>query len=178
MSKVSSSKMVKDLKHLETRWTTYFNKFPFNCGYIWPAGFLSFDCIGLIKSYLNDPRIAYKKKPKGSWIRPGQTVPDGYGIVQMMKCCTKRSKDFSKVPTCSLLMYEDLDHGGVYVGEYKDPSGIVNTIECCNDPVGCGVVTSYTDSKGYRWDHKGGQCLGRWVQHGLMTKWVAYPKSK
>ena len=178
MSKVKADQMIKDLKHIEERWTEYNNTYPYNCGYIWAAGFLSFDCIGLIKSYLNNPRIAYKTKPKGSWVQPGQVVPDGYGVVDMMKACGKKSREFTKIEKCTLLEYEDRDHAGVYVGQFKDPSGVVNVIECCNDPVGSGVVTSYIDKEGNRWDHKDGICLGKWIYWGKMTKWVEYPEAK
>lgn len=179
MGKIKSTQMIKDLKYIESnRWTGYMNVFPYNCGYIWPSGVLTFDCIGLVKSYINNPKIAYKTSPKGYYVKPGQVIPDGYGVIDLMKNCTKVSKNFSNVPACSLLEYEDRDHAGVYVGDFKDPSGVVNTIECCDDPVGSGVVTSYTAKDGGRWDHKNGILLGHWIQHGLMTKWVEYPASK
>lgn len=178
MSKVKSEQMIKDFKYMESkRMTFYSNQYPYNCGYIWSNNQLSFDCIGLIKSYLNNPKIAYKTKPKGYWVQPEQVVPD-VGIMEMMKLCSKRSRDFKSIPACSLLMYQDYDHGGLYVGQFKDPSGIVNTIECCDDPVGNGVVTSYTAPDGGRWDHKGGSLMGFWKEHGLMTKWIEYPKKK
>ena len=179
MSKIKSEQMVKDFKYMESeRMTFYYNRFPYNCGYLWPNNQMSFDCIGLIKSYINYPKIAYKTKPKGFYVQPGLVVPDSYGIVDLMNACTKRSRDFRSVPACSLLKYEDNDHGGLFVGQFKDPSGIVNTIECCDDPVGNGVVTSYTAPDGGRWDHKGGSLMGFWTEHGLMTKWVEYPASK
>lgn len=177
MGKIKVNQMIKDLKHIETRSTLYRNKYPFNCGYIWTCGYLSFDCIGMIKSYINDPSIAYKTEPAGFYVKPGQKIPDTTerGILNL---CTMRSSDFKAIGKGAYMLYEGDGHGSIYVGKFTDPSGVVNTIECCDDPVGHGVVTSYTDSKGRRWDHKGGTCYGRYTEYGFLTKWVSYKEEK
>lgn len=171
--------MIKDFKYMALkRKTAYNNVYPKNCGYIWPSGWLSFDCIGLIKSYINNPKIAYKTKPAGYYVKPGKVIPDatGYGILQL---CTKKSNNFKKIPKGSYLLYEDYDHGAIYAGaEFKDDGGVVNVIECCDDPVGYGVTTSYIDENGYRWDHKNGTCMGKWLYHGLLSKYVDYSEPK
>lgn len=166
--------MIKDLKYLEAkRWTAYGQPYPYNCGYIWPNGCMSFDCIGMIKSYINDPAIVYRKKPAGSFVKPGQVIPDTTetGILAL---CTGRSKDFKKIKPGAYMLYDTYGHASIYVGEYTDPSGVVNTIECCSDPVGNGVVTSYTDTLGRRWDHKGGTCFGSYVEYGYLTRYIDY----
>lgn len=174
--------MIKDLKYLEAyRRTAYGQPYPYNCGYIWPNGVMSFDCINMIKSYINDPKIVYRTKPAGSFVKPGKVIPDTTetGILNL---CTGRSKDFKKIKPGAYMLYDTYGHASMYVGEFTDPSGVVNTIECCNDPVGNGVVTSYTDSQGRRWDHKNGSCFGRYVEYGYLTKYIDYstnePKKK
>lgn len=170
--------MIKDLKYIALkRWTTYSSQYPLNCGYIWPSGCISFDCINLIKSYINYPKIAYKTKPAGFFVKPGRVIPDvsGYGIYQL---CSKQSNNFKSIPAGSYLLYEDYDHGAIYVGDFKDDSGLVNVIECCSDPVGCGVTTSYIDKYGRRLDHAGGTVMGNWIGHGLLSRYVDYSEEK
>lgn len=172
--KIKVEQMVKDLKYLEAkRWTMYGQPFPYNCGYIWPNGCMSFDCINMIKSYINNPQIVYRTKPAGSYVQPGTVIPDTTedGLLSL---CHKRSSDFSKILPGAYMLYETHGHASIYVGEYKDPSGVVNTIECCNDPVGNGVVTSYTDAQGRRWDHKGGECYGRYIEYGYLTDYIDF----
>ena len=170
--------MITDLKYLALkRWTTYCNVYPKNRGYIWVNGCISFDCINLIKAYINNPKIAYKTSPAGYYVSSNKIMQDvsGYGIMML---CTKRSKDFTSIPAGSYLLYEDWDHGGIYVGNFKDDSGVVNVIECCDDPVGCGVTTSYIDQYGRRWDHKNGICFGNWIEHGLLSRYVDYKQQR
>ena len=175
---IKVDKMVKDLKYIALkRRTFYCNQYPKNRGYIWPSGILSFDCINLIKSYINYPKIATKTKPAGFYVKSNKVMPDatGYGI---LKLCTKVSKNFKSVPVGSYLLYEDKDHGAIYCGQFVDDGGIVNVVECCEDPVGCGVTTSYLAPDGGRWDHKGGMLLGYWWRHGLLSKYIDYSKPK
>lgn len=174
---IKVEKMIKDLIYIETRRTAYANQFPYNCGYIWPNGVISFDCIGLIKSYINEPEIAYKTKPAGFYVKPGQVIPDTTerGILNL---CTGRGFDFSKIKPGAYMIYEGDGHGAIYVGEFSDPSGIVNTIECCNDYVGYGVMTSYVDETGRRWDHKDGIASDRYVEYGYLTRYVDYAAEK
>lgn len=172
MAKIKVEKMVKDFKHIESRRTAYSSQFPYNCGYIWASGVISFDCINLIKSYINYPAIAYKTKPAGFYVQPGQVIKDTTerGILNL---CTGRSSDFRKIKPGAYMLYNGDGHGALFVGEYKDPSGVVNTIECTTD-MGGGVVSSYTDADGWRWNHKGGYRFGRYTEYGYLTKYVDY----
>lgn len=175
MGKIKVSKMVKDLKHIESRWTSYGQPYPYNCGYIWPTGCMSFDCINLIKSYINDPKVAYRTGPAGSFVKPGQVIPDTTedGILNL---CTGRSKDFKKIKRGAYMLYHTHGHASMYVGDYTDPSGVVNTIECTTD-FGGGVKSSYTDSQGRRWDHKGGTCYGYYIEYGYLTPYIDYSEN-
>lgn len=177
---IKAEKMIKDLKYLEAkRKTMYVNKFPYNLGYVWKYGSLSFDCINMIKAYLSYPKIVYKKKPAGFHVKIKLPDVTGKGLMQL---CGKKSKKFKSVTPGADLLYQDWDHSGIYVGNFRDGSGIVNTIECTTDWDAHGVTTSYMDENGGRWDHKGGTYYGDWIMWGLLDKYVDYsgviPKKK
>lgn len=174
---IKQDELIKGLKHLLERKTLYSNQFPRNCGYIWPSGYLSFDCIGLIKSPINYPKIFYKTKPAGFYCQPGKVIPDTT-INGIMQLCKDRTTDFRKIQPGEVLRYQDADHGAWYVGEFKDESGTVNVVECCDDFVGSGVTTSYVDQYGNRYDHKGGTTCGRWIDHGKLNKYISYKEEK
>lgn len=174
MSKIPYKKVIKDMKYIEGRDTLYSNHFPANCGYIYYDGSISFDCIGLIKSYINNPSIAYKTSPAGYYVEPGQVIGD-WGEIEILNHCTDVSANFTSVPKASYLYMPG--HAGLFVGQYVDPSGIVNTIEC-TAAMGGGVKSSYTDKYGYRYDHKGGECLGRWEKHGKLSAYIEYAPVK
>lgn len=166
---------INKLKYIEAnRSTFYSNGFPENCGLIHKGGILSFDCIGLVKSLINDPSIATKTKPVGYYVTPGKVIPDTteIGILQL---CTDVSYSFKKI-TPGEYLYMD-GHAGVFVGEFKDPSGVVNTIEC-TPAFGGGVVTSYTDKSGNRFNAKGGYQVGKWAAHGKLSKYIDYTTKK
>ena len=165
---------IKGLMHLALERVTYYdNTYPCNCGEINPDGSISFDCIGLVKSLINEPDIAYKTSPAGYFVRPGQVIPDTTenGILQL--CTGVSTSNFLKaVPGSYLCMYGR--HAGVYVGEFTDPSGVCNVIECTVASFDSGVTTSYVDNDGIRWNHKGGYKEGKWDAYGMLTKYIDY----
>ena len=162
------------LKHLALKRKTYYdNTYPCNCGEINPDGSISFDCIGLVKSLINEPDIAYKTSPAGYFVVPGQVIPDTTenGILNL--CSDVKTTAFDKAaPGEYLCMYGK--HGGVYVGDFQDPSGTVNVIECTVEAFDSGVTTSYVTSDGRRFDHKGGTQYGKWDAHGKLDKYIEY----
>lgn len=172
MSKIKVKTFIADLKKLAGRKTVYSNVFPYNCGYLWPTGVISFDCINMIKSYINEPGIVTKKKPKGYYVKPGRVIPDtdAPGILSL---CTGRSKDFSAIWPGAFLMYGDQCHGTIYVGEFKENGKTYNTIECTSD-FGGGVKYSYTDTKGGRAPYKGGPIYGYYAAYGYLSKYIDY----
>lgn len=178
MSKIKTEDYIAALKYLEEKRRTYYaNEYPFNCGYIYANKGISFDCIGLIKTLINNIKVAYKKTPVGYYVKPGKKIADGLTEDGILATCTDVSSNFKSVPECSYMLHESHGHAGIYVGEYRDPSGIVNTIECTPDWYG-GVQSSYCDSKGVRYDFKGGTPCGRWIKHGKLTKYLDYPAEK
>lgn len=172
------AQLIKDFKHLALERKTYYdNHYPSNCGEINPDGSISFDCIGLWKSYINEPSIAYRTSPAGYFVRPGQVIPDTteYGLLQL--CSNIHWNDFSNcIPGSYMYMP---GHAGSFMGEFEDykMGGIVNTIECTVAWYG-GVLTSYTDIYGNRFQYKGGPQCGRWEAWGQMTPYVDYSTPK
>lgn len=171
MAKMTQADWIARLKHIALNRSTFYNKsFPYNCGYIHSGGVLSFDCIGLVKALINDPSIAYKTSPVGFYVKPGKVIPDTteMGILNL---CSDVSYNFNYMTPGEYLYMSG--HGGVYVGDFQDGSGTVNTIEC-TVAFGGGVTTSYTDSSGRRWNHKGGVQVCRWEAHGKLSRYIDY----
>jgi len=109
-----------------------------------------YDCNGLVKSTINGNK-GYTKSP----------CPD-VNIEAMLKGCTDVSSDMSNIEIGEYLVYKDLSHCGIYVGEID---GIRYAVECT-----------------YRWLN-GVQLISidreerkdMWGQHGKLTKYIDYP---
>ncbi len=174
MSKIKIKKFISDLKKLAERRTVYNCVYPYNCGYIWPAGQMSFDCINMIKSYINEPGIVTRTKPKGYFVKPGQVIPDTT-VDGILALCTGRSKDFTVMWPGAYMVYNGHGHGSIYVGDFKHGGKTYNTIECTSD-FGGGVVRSYTDVKtGGRYQFKGsGACYGYYIGYGYLSRYIDY----
>ncbi len=170
MAKITSKKFVEMAKHVESRATMYWNEFPYNCGYVHANGVQSYDCNNFVKSLINDPNIAYSTEV-GDYAVPGTVIGDvsEWGLISLCEDVTWW--DFTGcIPAEVLYM---TGHIGLFVGQYTDPSGVVNVIEA-TAAMGGGVLSSYVDGNGYRYDHKGGTCLGRWEAHGKLRKYIDY----
>ena len=173
MAKIKASEFVKMAKHVESRATMYWNQFPYNCGYVHANGVQSYDCNNFVKSLINDPNIAYSTTV-GDYAIPGSVIADvsEWGLISMCEDVTWWN--FTNcIPAEVLYM---TGHIGLFVGEYTDPSGCVNCIEA-TAAMGGGVLSSFVDGNGYRYDHKGGTCLGRWEAHGKLRKYIEYEES-
>ena len=181
---IKVNEFIDALKHLALKRTTYYdNVYPGNCGEINPDGSISFDCIGLVKSLINEIGIAYKISPAGYFVKPGQVIPDTTENGILALCTDVKKSDFDKAtPGSYLCMYGK--HAGVYVGEFTDPSGTCNVIECTVEAFDSGVTTSYVSADGTRYDHKGGTKYGKWDAYGKLSKYIDYgtdpepPKTK
>ena len=175
MAKIKVDDLIKGLKYVESnRWTFYSNSFPYNCGYIHANGAQSWDCIGLVKCPINEPDIFYRNSPVGYYVTPGQVIPDTTEL-GLLNLCTDVKYTFGYVARGEYMYMAG--HGAWFVGEYTDPSGVVNVIEATG-AMGGGVLSSYCDSNGYRYDHKGGTCLGRWEAHGKLSAYIEYDAPK
>lgn len=177
MAKIKSSKMVEMAKYIEqNRPTMYWNNFNYyghnggNCGLVHDDGVQSFDCNNFVKSLINKPEIAYSTKV-WDYAPPATVIPDvsEWGLLSL--CTDIRWSDFSNVAPAEVLYMAG--HIGLFVGEYSDPSGVVNTIEA-TAAMGGGVLSSWCSPTGLRYDHKGGNYLGRWEAHGKLTPYIDY----
>ena len=165
------------LKHLALERKTYYdNTYPANCGEINPDGSISFDCIGLVKSLINEIGIAYKTSPAGYFVKPGQVIPDTTEIGILNLCTDVKYTNFDQAAPGSYLYMQG--HAGVYVGDFQDPSGIVNVIECTVASFDSGVTTSYVAPDGTRYNHKGGYAERKWTAHGKLSKYIDYAETK
>lgn len=172
MAKLSQDDWIKRLKHLVFNRSTYYsNSFPYNCGYIHSGAVLSFDCIGLVKSVINNPDIVYKTSPVGFYVTPNQKIPDTTEL-GILNLCSDVSYSFNNLTAGEYLYYSGGGHGGVYVGSFDD-GGECNVIEC-TPAFGGGVTTSWVDSSGRRYNHRGGYQVGRWAAHGKLSRYIDY----
>lgn len=140
-----------------------------NLGYHWSNGSFSFDCWNLIKVVLAGWNAT---NPVGTNVYPKVTGDiDGYHILIQ---CTQRSKDFSqcRIPGTYLYIYSS-PHAGTYVGDTVIDGKTYNVIECTGT-WGGGVLYTYMDEKGYRYQFKGGpKNKYKWEEFGLLP-WVEY----
>lgn len=153
------------------RRTLYNNHYPYNCGYIWPAGQISFDCIGMVKSVINEPDIVYRTQPAGYKVIPGRVIYDSTERGLLALCSGVRWGDFNKVANAEYLYMEG--HAGIYLAGNPD----VNVIECTTDWNG-GVVASWVDPDGTRRSWREGAPLGRWEAHGKLDRYIIYKEEK
>lgn len=159
---LTSKNWIERLRHLFSRTTYYDNSFPSNCGEINPDGSISFDCIGLVKSVINEPDIVYKTAPAGYHVTPGQVIPDASEIGILNLCTDVKWGDFSNlVPGEYLYM---AGHAGVYLGGGQ-------VIECTTDWEG-GCVCSGINQWGGR--ARNGIWGRSWEAHGKLSRYIDY----
>lgn len=175
---MKSADWIKRLKYLAFNRVTYYdNQYPSNCGEINPDGSISFDCINMVKSVLNEPDIVYKTSPAGYYVKPGQVIPDVDGAGILALCTGVKWYDFSTISPGEFIYMRTDGHGGVFVGEFTSGGYTFNVIEC-TAAWKSGVVASYLDPKtGGRFSCKGGSQIYAWEAHGKLTPYIDYTKS-
>ena len=158
----------KRLKYLAEKRTTYYdNSFPGNCGEINSDGSISFDCIGMVKSVINEPDIVYMTSPSGYYVKPGQVIPDTTELGILELCTDVVWGNFSELVNGEYLYMGG--HAGIYfMGDEK-----YNVIECTPAWQG-GVQKSWVDADGTRRNIKGGTPCCAWEAHGKLSKYVSY----
>lgn len=175
------NEFIKALRHLEANRVTYYdNSYPSNCGEINADGSISFDCIGLIKSTINEPDIAYKTSPAGYFVKPAQVIPDATeeGLLNL---CTDVHYDHFELAHAGayMCMYPNPGHAGILVGEFIDRYGqLCNTIECTTDWGMNGVIGTWTNHEGRRFNHKDGVEMSPWVGWGYLSDYIDFSKEE
>lgn len=157
------------LLYLEAnRNTFYSNEYPENCGMIYEGGVQSYDCIGLVKSTINEPDIVYRTEPVGHFVKPGQVIPDKTELGILTELCTDVIwGDFSHCVNGEYLYMSG--HAGVYFSGNDS----VNVIECSPAWRG-GVMCSWVDPDGTRKSWRYGDALGKWEAHGKLSQYIDY----
>lgn len=172
MAKVimTSSDFVNRLKTLASRKTYYRNKYPDNLCYVHTDGRTSADCVNLLKAVLNGYDVhnttpGYYQK---SLTNTGDCTE--YGL---LKQCSDISSDFKKLTNGEPRVLYMSGHVGAFIGTQNVNGKEYNVIEATASWSG-GILYSYVNEKGERYNYKGGTRNGKWKQHGLMTSWVNY----
>ena len=169
---MKASNWVERLRYLASNRKTYYdNTFPGNCGEINADGSISFDCIGMVKSVINEPDIVYKKKPAGYYVKPGQVIPDTSEAGILAMCSGIKWGSFNAVANGEYLYMEG--HAGVYFSGAKN----YNVIECTPAWKG-GVQYSWVDPDGTRRQVRGGWPNGKWEAHGKLSGFIDYDDKK
>ena len=167
----TSTKLVNDLIALARSKTKYSNKYPYNVlyfdGTIWSA-----DCVNLLKALFNGRDIT--DKTKGSY-QKGLTNTGDCTELGLITQCTDVSTDFSKLGSVPKVLYM-AGHIGCYLGKEIKENGITYNVVEATTNFGGGIVFSYVDENGFRYNYKGGKKSKCWEKHGEATKWVKYEK--
>lgn len=169
---MTSTEMVAKLKKILELNTEYNNTFPYNLGFN-HGDYWSWDCWNLYPKTLvwgwSESIPQGKYQPKN--LSTGLGDWNGWTILQ---CCQNISTDFMALLPAEFLLSKTKGHAGAYVGEFAYKGYVYNVIECTPRLNGGGVVPSYVDKSGHRFDHKGGaiQTTG-WYWHGRLP-WLDY----
>lgn len=183
---LTQKQLVDFLKQFPFKYASkYWAKAPYNCLYnhgqlsngLW---LFSADCVCLLKSSIWGK--ATLPKNKGEYIyKKGLYGLGDLSCEQLIAACYDRSKDFSKgkiIPAECLHMQ---GHIGAWVGEWtgswEGKTYTWNTIEATSCWGIDGILATYTDEKGRRFDHRGGTQAGTWAEHGKLP-WIIYPDTK
>lgn len=168
---MTQKEFLEKLELARTSPNYYNNKYPYNCGYYDGERF-SFDCWNLIKAILGGWT---NNKTKGYFVSPKDFPTGDCTGAGLLKQCTERSRDFSKLSIPGTYLYlEDHPHAGVYVGDRTVNGKVYNVIECTAAWTD-GVLYSYVDKKGRRFEYKGGKQVYDWDEYGLLP-YVEYEK--
>ena len=158
---------VKALETAAAQHTMYWNAYPYNLGYYHSNGVFSFDCNNLVKAILNGWEPIKKAGYFCSDLRRTGDCDEWHLLAQ-----TEFSTDFSQMHCVSVLYMPG--HIGSYLSKEVTRGG--RTYNCIEATAawGGGVLYSFCDRYGNRYNHKGGSQNGRWTHWGKMTKWLDY----
>ncbi len=168
---MTSAELVRRLKILAGRNTFYKNKYPYNLCYINEDGRTSADCLNLYKALFNGYDVT---RTDVGYFQKDLSNTGDCGEWKLLNQCIDISQDFTKLKAGEpRLLYKD-GHIGGYIGEEVTIGGkVYNVIECTVAWQG-GILYSFVDKKGNRYQYKGGTKRGAWTHHGKMSRWIEY----
>ena len=165
----------------------YWAKMPYNCLYnhgkqINGLIMYSADCNNLVKATIWSKATLPKNKGEYAYSK-GKYGLNDLTCEGLIASCSGRSKDFSKgkivAGECMFIPApkNGYPHIGTFVGEWtgkwNGKQYTWNTIEATSCWGIDGILATYTDEKGRRFDHKGGTQAGTWSEHGKLP-WIDY----
>lgn len=170
---MDAQELVASLMELANSPSRYSNHYPENVLMYNTDGRWSADCLNLLKALFNGRDI--HDRTIGSYqhdlSNTGDVTEEG-----LINQCEDVSSDFTKLGTMPVILYMK-GHMGCYLGEERMVNGrTVNVVEATT-AFGGGIVYSYVDASGRRYDGKGGEQLLTWEKYGKPTKWVEYGKA-
>lgn len=184
--KMPAKTYIDGMKKLLSRKLEYNNHTPFNLGYCHADDHISGDCWcinpkEMVWSWFAGKPV-WDNHTAGQYIYTAginaSGLPDWTGGAIMDSYCTKttfaKMLEVKKAP-CFLLMRDY--HMGAYIGEWTDGGKTYNTSEFSPHARIGQKMRSYVDANGYRWDYKGGTCIGKWDECGYLTAFIDYTES-
>lgn len=132
--------------------TRYNNGYPYNVGF-WNGNTWSFDCLGFVHTIINGFDGDRSVLGGGAVMDDFVLATPEYNTIY--DYCTDISNNFGHLIPGEIL--QNSGHVGLYIGEYIPFSDgrVFNTAECTN-AFGGGVILTYVDQYGQRYNHKGG----------------------
>ncbi len=184
--KMPAKTYISGMKKLLARKLEYNNHTPYNLGYCWKDDHISGDCWcinpkEMIWSWAVGKPV-WENHTAGQYIYTegikSSGLPDWTGGAIMDAYCTKttfkKMLQTKKAP-CFLLMRDY--HMGAYIGEWTESGKTYNTSEFSPHAKIGQKMRSYVDANGFRWDYKGGTCIGKWDECGYLTSFIDYSES-
>ncbi len=173
MAKVimTSVELVERLENLANRRTFYKNKYPYNLCYNNSDGRTSADCVNLYKALLNGYDVNNRTVGYYQKILTNTGDCTELGLINQ---CSDVSGDFKRLKENEPRLLYMSGHIGGYIGKNVVRNGKVYNVIECTGSWGGGILYSYIDSSGNRYNYQGGSKNGRWTKNGLMTPWVQY----
>lgn len=172
MSKVimTNEQLIERLKILASRKTRYVNRYPYNLCYNHADGYTSADCSNLYKSLfngydVNNRTVGYYQKDLSN---TGDLTEAG-----LIAKCKEIKTTFDNLNDNEFRLLYMRGHIGGKIPVTTINGKIYNVIEA-TPAFGGGIIYTYVDENGNRYNHKGGTKKGTWLQSGKPTLWVSY----
>jgi len=172
MAKVimTNAEMIQRLKTLAARKTYYKNKYPDNLCYVHADLKTSADCVNLYKALFNGYDV--DNLTPGYYQRNLSNTGD-CSEIGLINQCSDVSKNFKNLKEGQFEVLYMKGHIGGYIGTTVINGNVYNVIEATG-AWGGGILYSYVDERGGRYNYKGGKKNGTWESHGKATRWIDY----
>lgn len=158
--------------------TAYRAELPWNCLYLDNNNVLWADCNNLVKATIWGKATI---PPMGqNWYRPNLYGLGDLTCEELIDACTEISTDFADIKPAEILYMRGVgepDHIGSYVGDFNvTVHGTIFHCNCIEATAGFegGILATYVDDHGRRFNGEGGAAGGTWTKHGKLTSWIDY----